>query len=290
MIKRNLPIVIGIGVVAFLVLAASFLFTVQQTQQALVLQFGEPRAVINAPGLHVKWPWQSVVYFDKRVLNLDLPEQEVIAQDRKRLVVDAFARWRITDPLRFYQSLTNQDVARLRLQPILGSNVRRVLGSQTFAAVLSGQRAALMRSIRDGVNVETRNFGINVLDVRIRRADLPAANSNAIYLRMQQERVREANGFRAQGAQISQEIRSKADRDVTVIRAEATRQSEITRGEGDAERNRIFADAFSRDPEFFAFYRSMRAYEAALKGDNTTIVLSPDSDFFRYFESGPAGR
>jgi membrane protease subunit HflC len=290
MIRRNLPIVIGAGVVAFIILAVSFLYTVQQTQQALVLQFGQPIAVVNAPGLHLKWPWQSVVYFDKRVLNLDLPEQEVIAQDRKRLVVDAFARWRITDPLRFYQALSNQDVARLRLQPILGSNVRRVLGSQTFAAVLSGQRAALMRSIRDGVNAETGNFGINVIDVRIRRADLPAANSNAIYLRMQQERVREANGFRAQGAQISQEIRSKADRDVTVIRAEATRQSEITRGEGDAERNRIFADAFSRDPEFFSFYRSMRAYEAALKGDNTTIVLSPDSDFFRYFESGPAGR
>jgi membrane protease subunit HflC len=290
MIRRHLAIIIGVAAVALIVLASSFLYTVQQTHQALVLQFGQPRGVVTAPGLHVKWPWQSVVSFDKRVLNLDLPEQEVIAQDRKRLVVDAYARWRITDPLRFYQALTDQDVARLRLQPILGSNVRRVLGSQTFAAVLSGQRAALMRSIRDGVNVETASFGINVVDVRIRRADLPAANSDAIYRRMQQERVREANEFRAQGEQISQEIRSKADRDVTVLRAEATRQSEITRGEGDSERNRIFADAFNADPEFFGFYRSMRAYEAALKGNNTTIVLSPDSEFFRYFENGATGR
>jgi membrane protease subunit HflC len=288
--RRHLPIVIGVAAVALLVLAASILYTVPQTQQALVLQFGEPREIVTAPGLHAKAPWQSVEYFDKRVLNLDLPEQEVIAQDRKRLVVDAYARWRITDPLRFRQSLINRDVAAARLQPILGSNVRQVLGSQTFAAVLSGQRADLMHDIRDGVNAQTANFGIQIVDVRIRRADLPAANSDAIYQRMQQERVREANEFRAQGAQISQEIRSKADREVTVIRAEANRQSEITRGEGDGERNRIFADAFSRDPEFFSFYRSMRAYEGSLKGENSTIVLSPNSDFFRYFEQGPAGR
>jgi membrane protease subunit HflC len=263
---------------------------VSQTQQALVLQFGQPRGVVTSSGLQLKFPWQSVVYFDRRVLNLDLPEQEVIAQDRKRLVVDAYARWRVTDPLRFYQSLTNQEIAALRLQPILGSNVRRILGSQTFAAVLSGQRADLMHYIRDGVNAETRNFGINIVDVRIRRADLPAANSDAIYERMKQERVREAYQYRAEGSQISQEIRSKADREVTVIRAEATRQGEITRGEGDSERNAVFADAFNRDPEFFSFYRSMRAYEGSLKGDNSTIVLSPNSDFFRYFENGPAGR
>jgi modulator of FtsH protease HflC len=289
-IKRHLALVIGGGVILALIFAFSFLYTVSQTQQALVLQFGQPRALVTAPGLHAKLPWQSVVYFDKRVLNLDLPEQEVIAQDRKRLVVDAFARWRITDSLRFYQALTDENVARLRLQPILGSTVRGVLGSQTFAAVLSGQRAALMRAIRDGVNAQTRNFGISIVDVRIRRADLPAANSDAIYRRMQQERVREANEFRAQGEQISQEIRSKADRDVTVIRAEATKTSEITRGEGDSERNAIFADAFSRDPEFFSFYRSMRAYEASLKGNNTTVVLSPNSEFFRYFENGATGR
>jgi membrane protease subunit HflC len=289
-IKRNLALVIGAGVILAVVFVFSFLYTVSQTQQALVTQFGQPRALVTAPGIHAKLPWQNVVYFDKRVLNLDLPEEEVIAQDRKRLVVDAFARWRITDSLRFYQALTDENVARLRLQPILGSNVRRVLGSQTFAAVLSGQRAALMHDIRDGVNAQTRNFGIEIVDVRIRRADLPAANSDAIYRRMQQERVREANEFRAQGEQISQEIRSKADRDVTVIRAEATKTSEITRGEGDSQRNAIFADAFSRDPEFFSFYRSMRAYEAALKGSNTTVVLSPNSEFFRYFENGATGK
>ena len=277
----------AIGFVLLIVLWTS-LFTVHQTQQALVLQFGEPREVVTEPGLHAKlpWPFQNVHYFDRRVLYLDLPVQEVIAQDRKRLVVDAFARWRITDPLRFYQSLTDENAAQGRLQPILGSNVRRILGSQTFAAVLSGERAKAMLDIRSGVNGETKNFGIEIVDVRIRRADLPQQNSEAIYRRMQQERVRQANQFRAQGEQISQEIRSKADRDATVIRAEATRQGEITRGQGDAEKNRIFAEAFGQDPDFFNFYRSMNAYAASLKGDNTTMILSPDSDFFRYFSQG----
>jgi len=277
-----------VGGVVLLVIVLSSLFTVHQTQLALVLQWGAPREVVTDPGLHFKAPWpiQNVLYLDKRVLYLDLPAEEVIAQDKKRLVVDAFARWRITDPLRFYQSLSDQNVAAVRLQPILGSNVRRILGAQTFAAVLSGQRAKLMLDIRDGVNTETKNFGIEIVDVRIRRADLPAQNSDAIYRRMQQERVREANEYRAQGEQISQEIRSKADRDVTVILAEAQRQSEVTRGEGDAEKNRIFADAFGRDPDFFAFYRSMNAYQSSLKGDNTTVILSPDSDFFRYFGAG----
>jgi len=188
--------------------------------------------------------------------------------------------------LRFYQSLTDQDIAALRLQPILGSNVRRILGSQTFAAVLSGERAKLMVDIRTGVNAQTKNFGIEVIDVRIRRADLPQQNSDAIYRRMQQERVREANEFRAQGEQISQEIRSKADRDATVSVAESTRQAEITRGQGDGEKNRIFAEAFGQDPDFFGFYRSMNAYQSSLKGENTTVILSPDSDFFRYFNGG----
>jgi membrane protease subunit HflC len=284
------PRVVGyvVGGVFLLILVLSSLFTVHQTQLALVLQWGAPREVVTEAGLHFKAPWpvQNVLYLDKRVLFLDLPAEEVIAQDKKRLVVDAYARWRITDPLRFYQSLSDQNVAAVRLQPILGSNVRRILGAQSFAAVLSGQRAKLMLDIRDGVNAETKNFGIEIVDVRIRRADLPAQNSDAIYRRMQQERVREANEYRAQGEQISQEIRSKADRDVTVILAEAQRQSEVTRGEGDAEKNRIFAEAFGRDPDFFAFYRSMNAYQSSLKGDNTTVILSPDSDFFRYFGAG----
>lgn len=270
--------------------AFTSLYTVSQTQLALVLQFGEPRAVVQTPGLHAKLPWQSVVFFDKRVLNLDLPTQEVIAQDKKRIVVDAYARWRITDPLRFYQSLATLPQARARLSAILSSNVRRVLGSQNFATVLSDARAKLMLSIRDGVNAETGSFGIAIVDVRIRRADLPEQNSLAIYERMQKERLREANEFRAQGEQISQEIRSKADRDVTVLLAEARRQGEITRGEGDSERNRIFAEAFGKDADFFAFYRSMKAYEESMKENNTTFILSPDSDFFRYLERGPGGR
>lgn len=281
---------IGAGVAAIVVIAIAMtsLFTVHQTQQAIVLQVGEPREVVTTPGLHAKlpWPFQNVLYLDKRVLVLDLPAEEVIAQDRKRLVVDAFARWRITDPLRFYQALTDEDLANVRLTPILGSNVRRILGSQSFAAVLSGERAKLMVDIRDGMNAEAKGFGIQVVDVRIRHADLPQQNSDAIYRRMTQERVREANEYRAQGEQISQEIRSKADRDATVIVAEATRQAEITRGEGDAEKNRVYAQAFGQDPDFFAFYRSMGAYQASLKGDNTTVILSPDSEFFRYFGAG----
>jgi membrane protease subunit HflC len=280
-----------LGVIVLGTLALSSLYTVQQTQQALVVQVGAPQAVVPVPGLHVKlpWPFQHVVYYDKRVLTLEAPPEEVIASDKKRLVVDAFARWQITDPLRFYQALTDEEIARLRLGAILSSNIRRVLGDQTFTAVLSASRAKLMHDIRDGVNSETKNFGINIVDVRIRRTDLPPQNSAAIYQRMQQERVREANEFRAQGAQIKQEIQSKADRDATVIRAEATRASEITRGEGDGEKNRIFAEAYNQDPEFFAFYRSMKAYEASLKGDNTTVVLSPDSEFLRYFGHGPSG-
>lgn len=289
--KRTHTIAIAAAAVVFLIVLLSSLFTVHQTQQALVLQVGKPLAPVTTPGLHFKLPWplQNVLYLDKRVLFLDLPAQEVIAQDKKRLVVDAFARWRITDALQFYQSLTDENVAAIRLQSILGSNVRRILGSQTFVAVLSGERAKLMVDIRNGVNSETKNFGIEVIDVRIRRADLPQQNSDAIYRRMQQERVRQANEFRAQGEQISQEIRSKADRDATVTVAEATRQGEITKGEGDLEKNRIFADAFGQDPDFFSFYRSMTSYQQSLKGENTTVVLSPDSDFFRYFSQGAGG-
>jgi modulator of FtsH protease HflC len=281
------PALLILAVVIIGGLALTSLYTVQQTQQALVLQVGAPQAVVPEPGLHVKLPWplQHVIYYDRRVLTLEAPPEEVIASDKKRLVVDAFARWRITDPLRFYQALTNEDIARVRIGAILSSNIRRVLGDQTFTAVLSSSRAKLMHDIRDGVNAETKNFGVNIVDVRIRRTDLPPQNSAAIYSRMQQERVREANEFRAQGAQIKQEIQSKADRDATVIRAEATRQSEITRGQGDGEKNHIFADAFGQDPDFFAFYRSMKAYEASLRGENTTLVLSPDSEFLRYFSA-----
>ncbi|MGQ0742696.1 MAG: protease modulator HflC [Alphaproteobacteria bacterium] len=273
--------------VAFLALAYTILYTVHQTEQALVVQFGRPIAVISDPGLHAKLPWQDVKIYDRRVLNLEAPPEEVIAQDKKRLVVDAFARWRITDPLRFNQTLQTMERAQAQLGAILGSNIRRVLGGQTFAAVLSANRAQLMHDIRDIVNADAKNLGVVIVDVRIRRTDLPPQNSMAIYERMKQERVREANEFRAEGQQIKQEIESKADRDATVIRAEATRKSEILRGEGDGEKNRVLAEAYGRDPDFFAFYRSMKAYEAGLGNEDTTMVLSPDSEFLRYLGRGP---
>jgi len=285
-IPRALFVIVGIALIA---LSYTIFYTVHQTEQALVLQFGRPISVISEAGLHFKLPWQKVVTYDRRVLNLEAPPEEVIAQDKKRLVVDAFARWRITDPLRFNQKFTSIPFAEAQLSAILGSNIRRVLGSQPFAAVLSSSRAKLMHEIRDDVNADTGNFGVAIVDVRIRRTDLPPQNSLAIYQRMQQERVREANEFRAQGAQIKQEIQSKADRDATVIRAEATRQAEITRGEGDGEKNRIFAEVYGQDPDFFAFYRSMKAYEGALPANNTTMILSPDSEFMRYFGRGTSG-
>jgi len=281
------------GAVAGLILllfALSCFYSVKQTEQALLLQFNAPRLIVTEPGLHTKIPWiQSVVFIDKRLLNLEAPSEEVIAQDKKRLVVDAFARWRILDPLRFYQALYDLDTAQIRLTSILSSNVRRVLGSQNFAAVLSARRGELMRDIRDNMNHEARNFGIKVVDVRIRHADLPAENSQAIYNRMMQERKREANEYRAEGSEISQRIRARAEREVTVLLAEATRESSILRGQGDAQKTKILADAFGQDPDFFAFYRSMQAYQEAMPGENTTLVASPNSDFFHYFSNPGAG-
>lgn len=282
---RSSPLVlIGVAIAAAILIVLSCFYTVDQTEQALVLQFDAPQEVVTEPGLHVKIPLvQNVVYMPKLLLNLDVPPEEVIAQDKKRLVVDAFARWRIVDPLRFYQALQDVDVARMRLTPILSSNVRQVLGSQSFAAMLSSKRGHLMNLIRDGVNAETKEMGIAVLDVRIRHADLPPQNSEAIYGRMKQERVREANEFRAEGDETAQRIKARAEREVTVLTAEATRESEILRGQGDAQKTKILADAYGKDPDFFAFYRSMQAYQDALPGDNTTMVLSPNSEFFRYF-------
>jgi membrane protease subunit HflC len=277
-------IVAGVAIVVILLFVSSCFFTIGQTEQAVLLQFDAPREIVTAPGLHAKIPWvQQVEYIDKRLLNLDAPAEEVIAQDKKRMVVDAFARWRIVDPLRFYQTLTNTEIAETRLAPILSSDVRQVLGSQNFAVVLSGERAQLMRDIRDNMNRETQRFGIDVVDVRIRHADLPPQNSKAIYDRMIQERAREANEFRAEGSEIYQRIRARAEREVTVITAEATRESDILRGQGDAQKTKILGDAYGQDPDFFAFYRSMQAYQDALDGSTTTMVLSPNSEFFKYF-------
>lgn len=271
---------LGLGVIA----ALNVFFIVPQTQYALVLQFGEIRRVIREPGLNIKRPVvEEVRFLDKRILPLDMPREEVIASDRKRLVVDAFARYRIIEPATFYRAVRNEGFAEDRLRNYLSSVVRNRLGAESFAAVLSDKRSDLMLLIRDVVNDQARPLGIEIVDVRIRRADLPEANSQAIYQRMQTERQQEAAEIRAEGGEESLRIRSQADREVTILLAEARRDSEITRGQGDAQRNNIFADAFGRDPDFFGFYRSMRAYEGALKEGDTTFVLRPDSEFFRYF-------
>ncbi len=282
--------IIAVVVVAVLIIAYSSLFTVFQTQQALVVRLGQPVRVVSDPGLNLKAPFiDSVVYIDKRILDLEAPPQEVIASDQKRLVVDAFARYRIQDPLRFYQTLGSITGANSQLSILLNSALRRVLGEVTFMHVVRDQRADLMSRIRELVDHEATSYGVQVVDVRIRRADLPEQNSQAVYQRMQTERQREAAEFRAQGAQRAQEIRSRADREVTVLVAEATSKSEQIRGEGDATRNQIYAEAFNQDPEFFTFYRSMQAYERGLRQTDTRMVLKPDSNFFRYF-TNPSGK
>ena len=284
--NRNLMIGLGALAAVVLVLVLSALFTVHQTQQSLVLQFGEPKRVVTEPGLHVKLPFvQNAVYIDRRVLDFDAESQEVILGDQKRLVVDAFARYRILDPLRFYQAVGDEAMLRGRVNTILDASLRKVLGEVPLFTVLSADRVALMGRIRESANNEAKQFGIDIVDVRIKRTDLPAENSQAIYRRMQTEREREAKELRAQGAELAQRIRSRADRERRVIIAEAEKEGAIIRGEGDANAVRIFADAVGRDVEFFTFYRSMQAYRDALADDNTSFVLSPDSEFFRYFDS-----
>ena len=277
--KILIPFAVILAFVAY-----NALFIVQEVNQAIVLQFGDPKKIITKPGLNYKIPFiQNVVFLDRRVLNLDNPPEEVIAADQKRLIVDAFARFKIVDPLKFYISVGNERVARSRLATIINSRIRSVLGTQELATLLSTDRAVHMGTIQNDVNTEAQNFGITIVDVRIKRADLPPANSEAIYARMQTERQREAKEFRAQGAEMAAKITSTADKEVTVILANANKQSEIMRGEGDGKRNKIFADAFGRDPEFFGFYRAMQSYEKALIGGDTSMILSPESDFFKFF-------
>ncbi len=283
------------GIVTLIVLLVavivgfSSLFTVQQTEQVLVVRLGDPVRAVTTPGLSYKLPFiDTVIKIDKRILDLENPAQEVIASDQKRLVVDAFARYRIKDPLRFYQSIGSIPAANIQLTTLLNAALRRVLGEVTFIQVVRDEREGLMNRIRDQLDKEADGYGISVVDVRIRRADLPEQNSQAVYQRMQTERQREAAEFRAQGAQKAQEIRSRADREATVIVAEANSSSEQIRGTGDAERNRIFADAYGKDPEFFAFYRSLAAYEAGLRSTDTRYLLRPDSEFFKFFAS-PTG-
>jgi len=277
--KFLLPILVLAGFVVYL----SF-FTVKEINQAIVLQFGDPKRVIAEPGLQIKIPFiQNVVFLDRRILSLDPTPEEVIASDQKRLIVDAYARFKIVDPLKFYISVGDERVARSRLATIINSRIRSVLGKQSLATLLSEERSTQMSIIQEGVNVEAEKFGITIIDVRIKRADLPQANSEAIYKRMQTEREREAKEFRARGAEMAVTITSTADRKVTIILANAKKQSEIMKGEGDGQRNKIFANAFGKDPEFFSFYRAMQAYEKALIGGETSLILSPDSDFFKFF-------
>ena len=288
--KFNFVGTIVVAAAVLLVVAYGSLFTVYQTRQALVVRLGDPIRIITEPGLHVKVPMiDTVIPIDNRILDLENAAQEVFASDQRRLVIDAFARYRITDALRFYQTVSNIEGANSRLSSLLNAALRRVLGEATLIHVVRDERAALMARVRDQLDREARAFGIEVVDVRIRRADLPEQNSQAVYQRMQTERQRQAASTRGEGSQKSQEIRARADRDVTVLVAEAQSRAEQTRGEGDGERNRIFAEAYTKDPDFFAFYRSMQAYEAGLRANDTRLVLRPDSDFFKYF-GNPAGR
>jgi membrane protease subunit HflC len=281
------------AVIVVLVLLLSAAFTVEQTEQAIVLRFGEPvagRGLVTTPGLHFKYPFiESVVYLDNRILNVEAPKQEVLASDNNRLEVDSFLRYRIVDPLKFYQTVGSVERASGQLGPILNSAVRSVLGEATQTEIVREKRNALMLKIRDQLNQEGGRLGIAVTDVRIRHADLPRQISEQVFKRMQSERMREANEFRAKGSEQKQTIEAQADRNVVVLLGNARRQADQTRGEGDAERNRIFAESFGKDPDFFAFYRSMQAYETGLKGGDTRMVISPKSDFFRYFGT-PGGQ
>jgi membrane protease subunit HflC len=296
---------IAVIIIIAIIVGYSTLFTVSQTQQALVVRLGKPVRVITAPGLNVKVPFiDTVIYIDKRILNIESPAQEITlsSQDSssaggsdklvsgvgEKLVVDAFARYRITDPLKYYQTVGVLG-ADAQLSVLLNSALRSVLGPATLTDVVRDRRDELMVKMRNQIDIRAKPYGVEVIDVRIRRADLPPKNSQAVYQRMQTERQREAAEFRAQGSQKSQEIRAKADRDVTVLLAEANSRAEQIRGQGDGERNRIFADAYNRDQDFFSFYRSMQAYDKSMQRNDTRLVLKPDTDFFRYFSS-PTGQ
>lgn len=281
-------------IVTVLALAALALyasaFIVHQNEQALVLRFGNPQQVITTPGLKWKVPFvDTVETFDKRILDLDTTEQEVTAADQQRLIVDAYARYRITDPLKFYQNVRYEERVREVVGPLIESEIRRVLGSATLQEVVKDKREPLMKQIASQVNKEGRDYGLEVVDVRIKRADLPKENLVKVYDRMRADRVREATELRAQGEAENNRIRANADKEVTIIKADATKRSDEIRGDGEAERSRIFAEAFGRDPEFFRFYRSMQAYSSAIKPEDTRMLLSPESEFFRYFQD-PSGR
>ena len=278
-------ILIGVGGLILFGIFSSF-FTVNQTQQALVLQFGEPKRIIQEPGLAFKLPFiQDAVFYESRVLSL-IPQdaEEVILADQKRIQIDAYARYRIEDPLLFFQTVRNELGARARLESIIDSSVRRVLGSETLASILTGERENINGSIRDEVNASVESLGIEIIDVRLRRADYPESTSQNIFNRMKSEREREAKEFRATGDEEAQKIRADAEKTRTVIVAEAKREAQEVRGQGDSNAIRIYAESFGQDPEFFSFYRSMEAYRKSIGESGTSMVLSPNSSFFRYFK------
>ena len=281
------------AVVAGLIALVAYmsLVVVDQRQQAVVLQFGALVKVIDKPGLNLIWPWQSVRVFERRIQPIETDAEEVILSEKQaRIVVDTFARYRINDPVKYIKGSPSDEAARQRLMSLLNSSLRDVLGRQKLSALLSAKREDLMHEIRDSMQASANDLGIQIVDVRIRRADLPEKNEESVFQRMQTARKQEADKYRAEGDREKLIITSTADKQATIIRAEATRKSEILRGEGDAERNRILGEAYGRDPEFFAFYRSLKAYEQSMNGSNTTMVITPDSPFFRYFRKGQAGR
>ena len=288
--SRKISLIIGVIVILAGIGLSSAAFTVHQTTQAIVLQFGKPIRVVTEPGLNWKLPIiQNVQFYEKRVLNLDPPVESILLADQKRILVDAFARYRITDPLEFFKTVRTEGGVRQRLGPIINASLRGVLGNATLASVLSEERATIMLQVRQTVNTEAGRFGIELVDVRVRRADFPEEISQAVYGRMKSEREREAAEFRAQGFEQAQRIRATADREATVIRAEAKREAEIERGKGEATRTTVLNKAFGQDEGFFNFYRSMQAYEASLAGQSTYMVLSPDSEFFDFFGSVAPG-
>jgi membrane protease subunit HflC len=281
-------IALAIGFFALLFVALSATFELHQTKQALLLRFGEPvpdRGLVTEPGLHFKMPLiETVVTLDNRILDLESAKQEVLASDNQRLEVDAFVRYKIANALKFYQTVGSVAGADNQLASVLNSALRRVLGDANQTQIVRDEREALTARIRDQVDREAERFGVKIVDARIRRVDLPRQISEKVFDRMRTERAREAAEYRAIGQQDAQQIRSSAQRDATVIVAEAQQQADTMRGEGEAERNRVFAEAFNKDPDFFAFYRSMQAYDSALKGKGARFVISPSSDFFRFFD------
>lgn len=280
---RNILILITILFITFL----STAYKVDQRQQVLIVQFGEPITVVKDPGLHFKIPFfQNLIYFDKRILDLSITDQELIANDQKRIIINAFTKYKIQDPLKFYKTVRSVYGVSSKLSAVLDSSLRKIIGEFKLNQLLTENRGDIMTKIKDVVNKEAKIYGIDIVDVRIMRSDLPKENSDSIFARMRAEREKEAREIRAQGAEEADKIRAKADKDRTIILAHAEKKSNLTRGEGEAKANRIYANGYSLDPDFADFYRSMKAYEKSFIKENTNFVISPNGEFFKYFGNG----